>query len=71
MRDPTIHPNDEGLDGIDRHKQPVDEGLASWAKVVQSSLQAQQGVEIIDQSGNSVHFKFRGQFFAVHVHRSS
>lgn len=47
----------------------VDEGLAAWAKVVQSALAAQHGVELIGRSGASVHFAFRGQSFAVQIHR--
>lgn len=80
--DPSISPNDEGLDGIDRHPRPapapnpptpapVDEGLASWAKVVQSAIAAQAGVEMMGTTSSSVHFKFRGQEFSVHVRRVS
>jgi hypothetical protein len=49
----------------------VDEGLAAWAKLVHDHLAMQSGVEIVGKAGGSVHFKFRGQTFAVHVQRTS
>ena len=49
---------------------PVDEGIAAWGKLVHDHLRLQSGVEIVGTSGGSTHFKFRGQTFAVHVHRT-
>lgn len=71
MPDPSISPNDEGLDGIDRHPAPVDEGLASWLQIVQQAIGAQNGVQLIGMGPGSLHFAFRGQAFAVTVQRTS
>jgi hypothetical protein len=49
----------------------ADEGLAAWANLVHDHLAAQSGVEMTGKAGGTVHFKFRGQTFAVHVHRVS
>jgi hypothetical protein len=59
---------------IERPTQPppapaVDEGLASWANLVQQSLVTQSGVEIVGKDGGSVHFRFRGQEFSIYVQR--
>jgi hypothetical protein len=51
--------------------KPVDEGLAAWANLVHDHLTTQSGVQIIGKAGGSVHFQFRGQTFAVHIHRTS
>jgi hypothetical protein len=51
--------------------KPVDEGLAAWADLVRDHLTAQSGIEIVGKAGGSVHFKFRGQTFAVTVQRVS
>jgi hypothetical protein len=73
--DPSVSPNDEGLDGIDRRQRPpvatVDEGLASWARMLQGHLAMQTGVEMIGSVGSSVSFRFRGQEFSVHVYRTA
>jgi hypothetical protein len=74
--DPSVSPNDEGLDGIDRRRPaasaaPVDEGLVSWARMLQSHLAMQTGVEMIGSAGSSVNFRFRGQEFSVHVYRTA
>lgn len=50
---------------------PVDEGLAAWANLVHDNLVSQSGLEIIGKTGGSVHFKFRGQTFAVTIQRTS
>jgi hypothetical protein len=49
----------------------VDEGLAAWANLINDHLVAQSGVEVIGKAGGSVHFRFRGQTFTVHVQRVS
>jgi hypothetical protein len=49
----------------------VDEGLAAWANLVHDHLTTQSGVQIVGKAGGSVHFKFRGQTFSVHVRRTS
>jgi hypothetical protein len=50
---------------------PVDEGLAAWADLIHGQLVTQSGVEIVGKAGGSVHFRFRGQTFAVHIQRTS
>lgn len=47
----------------------VDEGLVAWANLVHDPIASQSGVEILQRQGSSIHFKFRGQTFAVHVQR--
>jgi hypothetical protein len=50
---------------------PVDEGLTAWANLVHDNLVTQNGLEIVGRGGGSVHFRFRGQTFAVTVQRVS
>lgn len=47
----------------------VDEGLIAWANLVHDPIASQGGVEILQRQGSSIHFKFRGQTFAVTVQR--
>ncbi len=54
---------------VTRHA-PVDQGLNDWAELVHGHLANQNGVEITAKEGAAVHFKFRGQTFSVHVHRT-
>jgi hypothetical protein len=49
----------------------ADEGLAAWGNLVRDHLVAQSGVEIVGKAGGSIHFRFRGQEFAVTVQRVS
>lgn len=83
MVDPSISPNDEGLDGIDRHSIPQasappvtnqdteDPGIVAWRRQLEGNVNLQPGVEIIGAGHGSFSFSFRGQQFTVSIVRTA
>lgn len=49
----------------------VDPGIVAWRQQLQGNVTLQPGIEMIDSTGGSFHFRFRGQTFMVSIHRTS